>query len=169
MSGRFGGRRHRDAPHGLMRGAAADPDNPGGTSRGTAAPVSRLATASRIPVQVDQRDPATGNRHVMTDEQSLRELVSDTEIDVDALLAAPLVLYGQAMGLYHALSAGRLTAGELAARCGAPARDVMTWLRAQTASGHVTRDAEGRYYLTPEQALILVEDEMGAWHAVRRR
>ena len=106
---------------------------------------------------------------MITDEQSLREMVSDTDIDVDALLAAPLVLYGHAMGLYHALAADRLTAAELAARCDAPPRDIRTWLRAQTASGHLPRDAAGRYYLTEEQALILVEDDVGAWHAVRRR
>ena len=95
----------------------------------------------------------------MIDEELLRELREETPIDVDALLAAPLVLYGEAMGLYEELAAARLTAAELAERARAPEGDVRTWLRAQAATGHVSRDEEGRYYLTPEQALVRVEDE----------
>jgi SAM-dependent methyltransferase len=99
------------------------------------------------------------------DEHKLHELLGRAIVDFGAVSIAPLVLIGDRLGLYRALAAnGPATAAELAARTGTHERYVREWLNAQAASGYVRyRADEGRYELTPEQALAFADEESPAF------
>jgi SAM-dependent methyltransferase len=76
--------------------------------------------------------------------------------DLGAVVAAGNVVLGDRLGLYRALAAdGPLTAAELASRTGTDTRYVTEWLAGQAAGGYLEYAADGRYSLTPEQALAL--------------
>lgn len=74
-----------------------------------------------------------------------------------AVISAPLVMIGERLGLYKAMSeAGPVTPAELAARTGTVERYVREWLLNQAAGGYITYDpASGRYTLPPEHAAVL--------------
>jgi SAM-dependent methyltransferase len=76
--------------------------------------------------------------------------------DLGAVVAAANVVIGDRLGLYRAIAASPATGAELAARTGTDARYVSEWLAGQAAGGYLTYD-EGRYSLTPEQALALAD------------
>jgi SAM-dependent methyltransferase len=80
--------------------------------------------------------------------------------EAGATVHAALVLVGDRLGLYRALAAGATTPAEVAGKTGTAERYVREWLAAQAAGGYVTYDAEsGRYGLSPEQRLALVDPE----------
>jgi SAM-dependent methyltransferase len=74
-----------------------------------------------------------------------------------AVVSAPLVMIGERLGLYEAMSAaGPVTPAELAARTGTVERYVREWLLNQAAGGYLTYDpASGRYTLPAEHAAVL--------------
>ncbi|MBL8175904.1 MAG: methyltransferase domain-containing protein [Bryobacterales bacterium] len=78
---------------------------------------------------------------------------------------APLVVIGDKLGLYKAMGDGRpVTSHELAARTGTNERYVREWLNAQSASGYVVYDpATARYFMTPEQAMLLANPDSPAF------
>ena len=85
------------------------------------------------------------------------EFVGKFAGDLGAVVAAGNVVIGDRLGLYRALAAeGPATGAELAARTGTDTRYVSEWLAGQAAGGYVTY-ADGRYGLTPEQALALAD------------
>jgi 2-polyprenyl-3-methyl-5-hydroxy-6-metoxy-1,4-benzoquinol methylase len=80
--------------------------------------------------------------------------------DIGATVAAGGVVVGDRLGLYRALSAGRMRPQELARRTETAPRYVEEWLRAQAAGGYVEYDPiTGEYYMTPEQAHALADPD----------
>jgi SAM-dependent methyltransferase len=90
----------------------------------------------------------------------------DQAIDeLGATLNAALVVIGDRLGLYTALSgAGPLTPRELAERTDTRERYVREWLNAQAAGGYVIH-SDGRYALPDEHAAAL-DDLAGAFEQV---
>jgi hypothetical protein len=77
--------------------------------------------------------------------------------DLGAVVAAGNVVVGDRLGLYRGLAAGGpSTAEELAARTGTDSRYVAEWLAGQAAGGYIEY-ADGRFFLTAEQALALAD------------
>jgi len=77
--------------------------------------------------------------------------------DLGAVVAAGNVVLGDQLGLYRGLAeGGAATPGELARRTGTDERYVAEWLAGQAAGGYVEY-TDGRYSLTPEQALALAD------------
>ncbi len=85
--------------------------------------------------------------------------------EVGATLNAALVVMGDRLGLYRALTgAGPLTSAEVAARTGTAERYVREWLNAQAAGGFVTyHPSEGAYSLAPEQAVAFCDEDSPAY------
>ena len=85
--------------------------------------------------------------------------------EVGATLNTALVVMGDKLGLYKALSqAGPLTPSELAAKTGTSERYVREWLNAQAAGGYVEyQPDDGRYTLPPEQAVALTDESSPAY------
>jgi SAM-dependent methyltransferase len=104
--------------------------------------------------------PTTG-----IDEHKLNELLGRTIVDFGGAHITQLVVIGDRLGLYRALAkSGPLTSTELAARTQTNERYVREWLNAHAASHYVTYDArDGRYSLTPEQALVFADEESPAF------
>jgi SAM-dependent methyltransferase len=93
------------------------------------------------------------------DEGRLQEIVGRVLGDVGGAVSIPLVRMGDALGLYRTLQAvGPATAEQLAEAAGCATRYIREWLSAQAASGYVTHE-QGRFSLTPEQALVFAETE----------
>jgi 2-polyprenyl-3-methyl-5-hydroxy-6-metoxy-1,4-benzoquinol methylase len=95
------------------------------------------------------------------DEHKLHELLDRTIVDFGGASMAPLVVIGDRLGLYRALTTdGPATSTELASRTATNERYVREWLNAQAASGYVAYEAQtGRYSLTPEQALVFAQED----------
>ncbi len=81
--------------------------------------------------------------------------------DMGAAVSAALVLLGDELGLYKALAElGPSTPAELAEKAGAAERYIREWLSAQAAADYVSYDRQtGRFYLTPEQAMVFANEE----------
>jgi len=81
--------------------------------------------------------------------------------DMGAALSAALVLLGDELGLYKALAElGPAMPSELAEKVGAAERYVREWLSAQAAADYVSYDRQtGRFYLTPEQAMVFADED----------
>src|SRR3954462_3539956 len=94
------------------------------------------------------------------DEGRLAGLMGQAVADMGAAVSAPLMIIGDKLGLYRAMSGvGPLTAAEVAERSGTAERYVREWLNNQAAGGYVDYDvATGRYELSPEQALLADPD-----------
>ncbi len=108
---------------------------------------------------------ATAQQHMQVDPQKLEAFVFRAVAEVGATLNAALVVMGDKLGLYRALSgAGPMTPVELARRSGASERYVREWLNAQAAGGYVEYDAtDGTYILPPEQAAAMTDDSSPAF------
>jgi SAM-dependent methyltransferase len=94
------------------------------------------------------------------DQSKLHEFVMRAVGEMGAAMNAALILIGDKLGLYKAMSgAGPMTSAELAAKTGTAERYVREWLAAQAAGGFVLYDAAtARYTLPPEQALALADE-----------
>jgi SAM-dependent methyltransferase len=93
------------------------------------------------------------------DENKLNELLGKMLGDVGAAMGAALVLLGDKFGLYKALAAGALTPAELASRTGTVERYAREWAAAQAAAGYINYDAaSGKFSMSPEQALLLADE-----------
>ncbi len=90
----------------------------------------------------------------------LHEFVMKAVGEMGAAMNAALILIGDKLGLYKAMSgAGPMTSAELAAKTKTAERYVREWLAAQAAGGFVAYDAStGRYTLPPEQAMALADE-----------
>ena len=99
------------------------------------------------------------------DEEKLDELVGTAVNDLGGAVQAALAEIGDWLGLYTALAdAGPLTPTELAERTDTHERYVREWLRSQAAGGYVTYESEtGLYSLSPEQTLVLADEESPAF------
>jgi SAM-dependent methyltransferase len=94
------------------------------------------------------------------DQAKLHEFVMRAVGEMGAAMNAALIVIGDKLGLYKAMSgAGPMTSAELAKKTGTTERYVREWLASQAAGGFVTYDAaSGKYTLPPEQALALADE-----------
>ena len=93
------------------------------------------------------------------DESKLMEFVHKTVADVGTALGASLVVIGDRLGLYKAMTgAGSITPTELAEATGTTERYVREWLSAQAATGYVTYDGNGHFTLPDEHAIPLTDE-----------
>ncbi|HEY6299569.1 MAG TPA: class I SAM-dependent methyltransferase [Candidatus Binatus sp.] len=94
------------------------------------------------------------------DGDKLQELINKMFGDVGAAMGAALVLLGDKFGFYKTLAAGGpLTPAELASKTGTVERYVREWASAQAAAGYINYDAAaGRFSISPEQALVLADE-----------
>jgi SAM-dependent methyltransferase len=92
------------------------------------------------------------------DESRLNAFLGSAVGDLGAAISATLMLVGDRLGLYKALTQGPARPAELAARTQTHERYVREWLGNQAAGGYVEYDpATGEYSLSPEQALCLAD------------
>jgi SAM-dependent methyltransferase len=94
------------------------------------------------------------------DQAKLHEFVMRAVGEMGAAMNAALIVIGDKLGLYKAMSgAGPMTSAELGKKTGTAERYVREWLASQAAGGFVTYDAaSGKYTLPPEQALALADE-----------
>ncbi|HEY6292599.1 MAG TPA: class I SAM-dependent methyltransferase [Terriglobia bacterium] len=99
------------------------------------------------------------------DPQKLDQFMQKFVGDLGSAMSAALVLLGDELGLYKAMSgAGLISPSQLALRTSTHERYVREWLAAQAASGYVSYDpASDHYYLTEEQAFALAQDDSPAY------
>jgi 2-polyprenyl-3-methyl-5-hydroxy-6-metoxy-1,4-benzoquinol methylase len=89
------------------------------------------------------------------DEERLHALLGQAVVEIGATANAALIVIGDRLGLYRVLAQdGPLTAAELAQRTDTAERYVREWASAQAASGWIGVDDDGRYAMSPEQALL---------------
>ncbi len=99
------------------------------------------------------------------DQEKLNQFLQQALSDLGATFHASLIVIGDKLGLYKAMSgAGPLTSTELARRTGTAERYVREWLAAQAASGYVAYDPpSGRFTLPEEQAFALANENSPAF------
>jgi SAM-dependent methyltransferase len=84
--------------------------------------------------------------------------------DLGATVNAGMVVIGERLGLYKALSERPMTSDELAKVTGTDERYVREWLAAQAASGYVDYDAKTqRFALDEEQTMALAVEDSPAY------
>ena len=103
----------------------------------------------------------------MVDQAKLEAFMGKIVGDMGAAMSAATVVLGDRLGFYKALAqAGPATSQELATRTGAFERNVREWLAAQAAAGYVDYDsATGKFSLSPEQEMVLADDNGPAFMA----
>ncbi len=107
-------------------------------------------SATTSPVQTRSIDP-----------DKLNALLGQAVQDMGAAMHAPLIVIGDKLGLYRAMGDGvPVTAAQLAQRTGTAERYIREWLNANAAGKYVEYDAANdTYFMTPEQALALAQDD----------
>lgn len=103
------------------------------------------------------------------DESKLALLLNDIVRDMGAAMHAVLVVIGDRLGLYRAMSGqGPQSPAQIAARAGTDERYTREWLNANAAAGWITYHPEGgTYELSPEQQFVLsTMDVPGAYQIV---
>jgi SAM-dependent methyltransferase len=95
------------------------------------------------------------------DERKLNEFVEKAVTDLAAGYGGVMTVLGHKLGLYKAMAhAGPLDSSEVAERSGCAERYVREWLNSQAAAGYVIyHPTSATYELTPEQSLVLAEDD----------
>ena len=94
------------------------------------------------------------------DMQKLEPLLGKVVNDMGAASNGALVILGEKLGLFRALSQGAMTSAELAAATGTHERYVREWLSAQAASGFVGYEADtARFSMSPEQAAVFADED----------
>jgi len=99
------------------------------------------------------------------DQGKLNEFVGKFVSDFGATLHAPTIILGEKLGLYKTMAAtGAVTPAELSAKTGTRERYVREWLSAQAAAGYAMYDQRtGKYWLSPEQAFALADENSPAY------
>lgn len=95
------------------------------------------------------------------DDTKLNSLLGTMVSELGAAATGALILVGDRLGLYKALThGGPATSAELAGRTATSERYVREWLAAQAASGYIDYDARTRRYaMTPEQAAVFADED----------
>ncbi|NKB80827.1 MAG: methyltransferase domain-containing protein [Nitrospirales bacterium] len=93
-------------------------------------------------------------------EAKLNEFMGKIIGDMGAAIGAALVLTGDRLGLYKALSQfGPLTSHQLAERTGTTERYIREWLASQAASGYIEYHSEtNQFSMTPEQVAVFADE-----------
>jgi SAM-dependent methyltransferase len=94
------------------------------------------------------------------DMSKLERLLGTVVNELGAAHNAALVIIGDKLGLFRALSKRALTPVELAKATATHERYVREWLSAQAASGFVSYQADtGRFMMSPEQAAVFADED----------
>jgi SAM-dependent methyltransferase len=94
------------------------------------------------------------------DMQKLEPLLGKVVNEMGAASNGALVILGDKLGLFRALSRGAMTSAELAAATGTHERYVREWLSAQAASGFVDYQADtAKFSMSPEQAAVFADED----------
>jgi SAM-dependent methyltransferase len=95
------------------------------------------------------------------DEDKLNKFVGQALDELGAAMNVSLVLIGDRLGLYKAMTGvGAITSAELAKKTGTDERYVREWLSAQAAGGFVEYNAANQTFSLPdEQAMALAVDD----------
>lgn len=99
------------------------------------------------------------------DMDKLNEFLGRFVHDLGAALHGSTVVVGEKLGLYKGLHVpGGRTSAELAEATGTHERFVREWLAVQVASGWIEHEpSTGKFYLTPEQAFALTDENSPAY------
>ncbi len=99
--------------------------------------------------------------------EKLDALVGRLIGDVGACVSGALVVLGDRLGLYQAMSDGKkLSSEQLAKKTGYKERYLREWLSAQAAAGYITYDEKtDKFWMTPEQATVFAEEDSPAFFA----
>lgn len=94
-------------------------------------------------------------------EGKLKEFTEKTVMDLAAGYGGVMTILGHKLGLYKAMAGvGPLSSSDIAKRSGCAERYVREWLNSQAAAGYVVyHPKSATYELTPEQALVLADDD----------
>ena len=94
------------------------------------------------------------------DMNKLEPLLGTVVNEIGAASNAALVILGDKLGLFRALSQGVMTSAELAGKTGTHERYVREWLSAQAASGFVDYDSNAdTFSMSPEQAAVFAHED----------
>jgi len=94
------------------------------------------------------------------DMTKLEPLLGMVVNELGAASNAALVILGDKLGLFRALSSGVKTSAELANETGTNERYVREWLSSQAASGFVIYHADsGKFSMSPEQAAVFADED----------
>ena len=92
-------------------------------------------------------------------ETKMMDFVERAVGDVGAVLGGAMVVIGDKLGLYRAMTGvGPITPAELATRTGTHERYVREWLSAQAARGYVSYEGDNRFSLPDEHATPLTDE-----------
>jgi SAM-dependent methyltransferase len=98
------------------------------------------------------------------DMDKLNSFIGQFVGDLGAAVHTGMVVIGEKLGLYKALSVQPMTSAELAAKTSTDERYVREWLASQAAGGYVTYDEKTqKFFLTEEQAFTLANEESPAY------
>src|SRR6266481_250111 len=94
----------------------------------------------------------------------LNAFIEQFVMDLGAAVHAGMVVIGEKLGLYKALTHGPLSSAELATRTHTDERYLREWLSSQAAGGYVTYDEKtGKFSLSEEQAFTLANEDSPAY------
>jgi SAM-dependent methyltransferase len=84
--------------------------------------------------------------------------------DLGAAVHTGMVVIGEKLGLYKALSERPMTSSELSAKTNTDERYVREWLASQAAGGYISYDEKSHtFFLTEEQAFTLANEDSPAY------
>src|SRR5579884_2640938 len=94
----------------------------------------------------------------------LNAFIGQFVTDLGASVHAGMVVIGEKLGLYKALTTGPMTPAELAVKTGTDERYLREWLSSQAAGGYVTYDEKtNKFSLSEEQAFTLANEDSPAY------
>lgn len=98
---------------------------------------------------------------MQVNEEKLNELLGKMVVEMGAAVTGPLVLIGDKLGLYRALSQdGPMDARQLSTATGTNERYIREWLSNQAASGYIDYDAPSQQFsMSPEQSAVFADQE----------
>ena len=99
------------------------------------------------------------------DSKKLEEFVTKAIGDLGSSLGSMMIILGDRLGLYKALSrSGPMTSEELAHNTNTAERYIREWLASQAAAGYLTYDPENKKFnLSEENAMVLADENSPAY------
>src|SRR5271169_2694047 len=98
------------------------------------------------------------------DMDKLNAFIGQFVTDLGAAVHSGMVVIGEKLGLYKALSHGPMNSAELAAKTQTDERYLREWLSSQAAGGYITYDDKtNKFSLTQEQAFTLASEDSPAY------
>src|SRR5246127_3104504 len=107
---------------------------------------------------------STATVAAMPDMDKLQAFLGRFVNDLGAAVHAGMVVIGENLGLYKALSERPMTAKELAAKTKTDERYLLEWLASQAAGGYITYEEKtNKFSLNAEQAFTLANEDSPAY------